>query len=712
MTIGRIVVDLLAKTGSFETDLNRAGKLAAKRAKEIDASFAKAGKTIGIGLGTAITAAVATLAAGTKAAIDNADRLNDISQRLGVGTEALSAWGYAAEQSGTDIEALNLGLTRFTKNVAGALDATSRQGEIFKALGIDVKDAHGNLRSVEDLLPEVAQGFKNLNNATLESALAQELFGKSGAQLLQFLNLGADGLSDMEKRARSLGIVISQDTAAAADEFNDQLANLKALGAGATTQLAAELLPALTDIVVQFRDGIQEGGKIAKVIEFLGDEADGAAKDFAFFSQSIGEFTSLVKLLGVQAASTLGVLTSITQLDFSGAVKSFASLMGARDRTLTLLSENSNERKTPDVKVPGLDLSMPWEKKNSFSAVPLDGVGTTLPNREAAVNAALGDKGGGSKKAKKEGKSEAEKEADQLKAAYDRMNESLAQQVALFGQDGEAAQVRYEIEHGELQKLSQVEKDRLIAQAERLDVLHEEAEVQKELDEINKRREKAAQQVLADIQSERDLLGQTVEYQDTYNKLKYAGVEANSAFGQSIIEANKALHEQAKVTANQVELMDTFRHESSNAIADVVNGTKSLKDAFTDMFDAIAQRITQMIAERWIEQMFGEIGSAGGGTTGGGWIAAIAGLFSGARASGGPVFDGGSYLVGERGPELFVPRTSGTVVPAGATAQMMGGGGTVNQNFIVPGPVDKRTREQMARMSGREAARGMSRTGR
>jgi hypothetical protein len=43
---------------------------------------------------------------------------------------------------------------------------------------------------------------------------------------------------------------------------------------------------------------------------------------------------------------------------------------------------------------------------------------------------------------------------------------------------------------------------------------------------------------------------------------------------------------------------------------------------------------------------------------------------------------------------------------------MMGGGGTVNQNFIVPGPVDKRTREQMARMSGREAARGMSRTGR
>ena len=131
-----------------------------------------------------------------KNAIDFADKLNDMNQRLGVSAEALSGWAYAAKQTGTDIDALGVGMKKLAKNMAEALDPKSSQAGLFKALGVDVKDAQGNLRKLEDVLPEIADGFKGIQNETLKLALAQELLGKSGSDLIEFFNQGSGGLDD------------------------------------------------------------------------------------------------------------------------------------------------------------------------------------------------------------------------------------------------------------------------------------------------------------------------------------------------------------------------------------------------------------------------------------------------------------------------------------------------------------------------------------
>lgn len=57
-----------------------------------------------------------------------------------------------------------------------------------------------------------------------------------------------------------------------------------------------------------------------------------------------------------------------------------------------------------------------------------------------------------------------------------------------------------------------------------------------------------------------------------------------------------------------------------------------------------------------------------------------------ARASGGPVESGSQYLVGEEGPEMFVPRQSGTIIPAPQTAALMGGGGVHVGQITVHAP--------------------------
>ena len=163
-TAGSVVVDLLLKTGSFTTDAARAEKslqnlqkTASSAATGIGKAFA--GIAAGVVAGLSIGSAVSSFVQGVNTAIDYADQLGDMSEKFGLSTEKLSAWGYAAKMSGTDLNTLAGSIPRFSKAVAQAADETSKAGRMFDALGIKVKDQAGNLRSVESQLPEVADRF-------------------------------------------------------------------------------------------------------------------------------------------------------------------------------------------------------------------------------------------------------------------------------------------------------------------------------------------------------------------------------------------------------------------------------------------------------------------------------------------------------------------------------------------------------------------------
>lgn len=275
-TAGSIVLDLLCRTGSFETDLNRASKLAKLRAREMRKAFDDSFRGMAIAVAGFAAGFLSVQAAfeGFRNAIDQADKLNDFNQRLGISAEKLSAWGYAARQTGTDIDSLGKGLRFLAKNMADALDPKSSKARIFEALGVNIKDAEGRLRDLESMLPEIAEAFKQLDNETLESALAMELFGKNGAELIEFLNQGRDGLQSMEEKAKALGIVLSQDTLSAADAFKDEVDNLKSATQGLFTQISAELLPELTELVRRFSALVSNGDLARNAVTLLSSAFD------------------------------------------------------------------------------------------------------------------------------------------------------------------------------------------------------------------------------------------------------------------------------------------------------------------------------------------------------------------------------------------------------------------------------------------------------
>lgn len=685
-SLGVLTLDLVAKIGGFEHGMDRAARVANRRMGEIEKRALAFGKVLGAGIVTGAAAAATAITAITKQAIDYADHLNDLNERLGISAEALSGWAYAAQQTGTDIDALGVGLKKLAKNMAEALDPKSQQASLFKALGVDVKDAQGNLRDLESVLPEIASKFKELDNATTEAALAQELFGKSGTDLLEFLNQGEEGLDAMRQRARELGVELGDSTLKAADEFNDRLSDLKSLALGVGLQLAEKLLPELNNLVKQFTDAATEGGKTQKFIEDLATSISGISKVVVFATEQFAVMVNQLAALRTVAEGVIGLdwskISQGVRQGLAGQQQSFNNLIGAgRGQT--------QGSAVPPGLVMEMDITLgaplsPDEKKAL----------------EAAVNGALAGGGGGTKRKARAGKSEAEKEAEALARAYENTNDRLKEQIALFGQDGEAAQLRYELEHGALAKLDPLKKAELLTLAESLDLKREELELEKKLDEEHDERAKRAQDVLDSIREEAETLGMSAEQWELYQNIKRAGINASAENIAAITAETQALQDQRKALEPQIELMDSFRDGLEDSVVGIIDGTKSIKDAFKDLFDDLAAQITRWIARRLIEQAFGAQGTTGQGSAGG-WIGTVLGaFFGGGRASGGSVSAGSFYRVNENGPELLsmggrdylmMGNQSGRVIPNQGGGRSL----TINQNIKVPQTTQYRTAAQV-----------------
>ena len=110
--------------------------------------------------------------------------------------------------------------------------------------------------------------------------------------------------------------------------------------------------------------------------------------------------------------------------------------------------------------------------------------------------------------------------------------------------------------------------------------------------------------------------------------------------------------------------------EAGRGLSDVLAGAV----IYSENLGASLSRLIKQLAFKGLSNfLFNTAFSALGG--GGGFLS----LFGGPRAGGGPVFPGKSYLVGERGPELFSPSSAGSIIPNGAA---LGGGVVVNMGGL------------------------------
>lgn len=264
--LSSLVVDLQVESAALRKGLDDANK----KLEAFGAKVDKVAKGVALAFGAKLAKDAALALAGfVQHGAEVADQMGKMAQSTGVSVEALSGLSYAAKLSDVSTEDLGTSLNHLNKNLAAAAGGGKEQSAAFKALGISVRDSSGNVRGAGDVMGELADKFRGMEDGAGKAALAQELFGKSGARLIPLLNQGRDGIAEMTAEAQTFGLVITAETAAAAEEFNDNLTRLHSMADGVAVQLAANLSPSLNALVGEFIRATQAGGGMKDVVEFI-----------------------------------------------------------------------------------------------------------------------------------------------------------------------------------------------------------------------------------------------------------------------------------------------------------------------------------------------------------------------------------------------------------------------------------------------------------
>ena len=259
MLAGTLEIQLLANMARLQKDMDDAKRSVGGAMGAIERSVGAAQTALGA-LGAGLS--VAALAAYATRAIDAADAMNDLSQRVGIAVKDLAAYELATSQSGASMESLAKGMKALSGNMV-------EHGAALRKAGITATTVDGAFRQVADVIAKMPDGME-------KSALATKLFNKAGMDLIPTLNLGSAGLDlaaeKSAKYAEQMSIM-----APLADAYNDNMAEMAMHSKVAGMTMLNDLLPTLVVVTKAFADAAKEGGILSGVwaamqARFHGDE--------------------------------------------------------------------------------------------------------------------------------------------------------------------------------------------------------------------------------------------------------------------------------------------------------------------------------------------------------------------------------------------------------------------------------------------------------
>jgi hypothetical protein len=653
----KISIVLAALTGNFETDMNRASKTAQKRLKEVEKTAKQVGKAVGV----ALSAAAGIAAVAIKQAIDRADELSKTAQKVGITTESLSTLSFAAQRADVDLGQLQGALTRLTKSQADAAAGNEKLAGVFDSLGVEIKNADGTLRDTGDVFRDISKVLDAMRDGATKTSIALDLMGKSGANLIPLTK----DLEAVEQRARDLGLQVSEETGKAAEEFNDQLTDLRLAAVGLAGAVAEQLLPDLIRLNKELQDGAASGDGFTSTAENIAN----AIRGLAWVG---GKAFDVMKLLALGIANVVAEMAN------------FAATYGP----LRLLVSDDQRQALRDIAV--VTEAGARDAARSFAGLDTPG------ERSGAAIFAEGERAGA--KLAEEAKA-ALKAADAEKAyaaaqAQRRAAERAAAEAAAAGRKASAEGARESAEatrrmQDQIREAERAQGDFLRTTEDlRAELGGPLAKVQ--LDYIRREDDLIALGKLAGLTAE--------ELADSLGLLEAARVRDVDAI-QAQIDADKA-YQQAIADGPLIDQMDSLRDTTAGFFVDLVKNGKSAIDRLQDyLLTSALESIGKQIAEG----LFGDFGTTGAGSKGSGFASIFGSLFGGAREFGGAVSPGKAYLVGEKRPELFIPSSAGTIVPSVEKAKAVGRRG--GDTFVFSQAVSKQSIERFQIQQARRQRR-------
>lgn len=207
--------------------------------------FGDMGKNAAMAVAAGLAIATAAAIKFGKESIDSFEKAAKetikMSRVTGATAEEASRLRFMAQQTGTDVELLSKAIGQMSKR--------AENGNLEK-LGFSARDAAGNMRPTLDVLKDVAARIESMPNGMEKNALAMQLFGKSGMDLVPFLNRGAAGLEELAQKSDEFGWTIGEK---GVEDLKKQIAaqrDMTAAWEGAKIQLGEQLMPVMTKVAV------------------------------------------------------------------------------------------------------------------------------------------------------------------------------------------------------------------------------------------------------------------------------------------------------------------------------------------------------------------------------------------------------------------------------------------------------------------------------
>lgn len=226
---------------------------ASAKFKELGTSLTQAGQAMR-GFSIAGAAVVGSLGAMAYKSSQVADDLNTMSKVYGISTTELQKYALTAEMVDVDLDTITKSHVKLEKSMMSAANGNKTNAAYFEQLGVAVTNADGSLRDSDEVFNDVITALGGMEDETARDAVAMQLLGKSAVELNPLIQDNGETYQKTAEIFAKYGLdYIDQDTLDKANQFNDQLQMIRAMGTLAFQEVGAKLaellLPALEKVV-------------------------------------------------------------------------------------------------------------------------------------------------------------------------------------------------------------------------------------------------------------------------------------------------------------------------------------------------------------------------------------------------------------------------------------------------------------------------------
>jgi Lambda phage tail tape-measure protein (Tape_meas_lam_C) len=616
-----LVLRITADSRQLQSELSKVTSGSSRAAARVSSDWKNAGTGIQKALG-ALTkiAGIAGIGgglsfAGIKSLADDAlktaDSLDRVSKVLGISTTALQEWRFAAGQAGIEQGQLDGALQTLAKNLGETASGTGRARTAFEGLKIDARNASGDVRGVADVFEELIGKLARMESEAARSAFSRRLLGGSGPAIAAF----SGDLGELIQLARDLGIAIDEDVVNSLAATEDKMSALSAV-------MDQRMSPALD----MFSKGI--AGAKERLVGFVETIVDAINRSDSLRA-AFERFTPIDLLGSVEEVDRQSAEASARIESLKSQIETFRRINPGQPEVVLdrALGPIYKKLAAETARMEAL-----WAQRNSLLSVGSPSAAVADPIRVSATALATKKKDPAIAAAARE-EAAAIGRLNAVITASQSPAERLIANLDELGADLRAGRIDAD-EYADGQEAIA----RSLGEIEEKDA----AAGLREVNQIIEAGLTPAERLLAQL----DAMGQA--YASTA-----IDAEQFAAVQDSIEKQLAAIEPELSAGMKAIEQVGRGVFEGlTGALSDFILTGKS---GFAELATSFASEFLQMGIKAGVSSLFGSIFGGAGAVSGIAGIPALAG--------GGPVSAGMPYLVGENGPELLVPRSSGFIVP-------------------------------------------------